>query len=81
MFYCYDERLSLLFGPLAAAILALGVAGLALMAPGYDQVRQTVSEIGEIDSAARIPFAIMLACVAACLLVFAAAVRRRSIDA
>ncbi len=71
----------LLFGPLAAAILALGIVGLALMVPGYDHVRQTVSEIGEIGSSARIPFAIVLSCVAACLLVFAAAVRHRSIEA
>jgi hypothetical membrane protein len=71
----------LLFGPLATAILALGIAGLALMVPGYDHVRQTVSEIGEIGSPARIPFAILLSCVAACLLVFAAATRRRSITA
>jgi hypothetical membrane protein len=70
----------LLFGPLAAAILALGIAGLALMVPGYDHVRQTVSEIGEIGSSAQIPFAIVLSCVAACLLIFAAAVRHRSIE-
>jgi hypothetical protein len=35
-------------------------------------VQQTVSEIGEIGSPARIPFAIMLGCVAGCILVFAA---------
>lgn len=71
----------LLFGPLAAAIFAFGIAGLALMVPGYDHVRQTVSEIGEVGSSARIPFAIMLSCVAASLLVFAAAVRGLSIEA
>ena len=71
----------LLFGPLAGAILALGVAGLGLMIPGYNHVRQTVSEIGEIGSPARVPFAIMLCCVAACILVFAAAVRHRSLQA
>jgi multidrug transporter EmrE-like cation transporter len=38
-------------------------------------VHQTVSEIGEIGSAARMPFAIMLFCVAACIVVFASAVR------
>jgi hypothetical membrane protein len=71
-----DRRL--LFGPLAAGILLTGVLGLALFVPGYSQVRQTVSEIGEMDSPARIPFAIMLCCVAGCLLIFAAAVRAQS---
>jgi hypothetical membrane protein len=71
----------LLFGPAAGTILALGIAALALMIPGYNHVHQTVSEIGEIGSPARVPFAIMLCCVAACILVFAAAVRDRSVDA
>jgi hypothetical membrane protein len=74
-----DNRL--LFGPLAAGILAVGIVGLALLVPGYDQVRQTVSEIGEMDSPARIPFTIMLCGVAACLLVFATGVRAASIRA
>jgi hypothetical membrane protein len=64
----------LLFGPLAAVILASGIAGLALLIPEYSHVRQTVSEIGEIGSPARVPFAVMLCCVAACVLVFASAV-------
>jgi hypothetical membrane protein len=68
-----DTRL--LFGPLAAAILAGGIVGVALMVPGYSQVRQTVSEIGEVDSPGRIPFTIMLCSVAACLLIFAAGIR------
>lgn len=71
----------LLFGPIAGAVLALGIAGLASMVPGYSHVRQTVSEIGEIGSPARFPFAVMLCCVAACILVFAAAVRHWSVDA
>jgi len=71
----------LLFGPLAAIVFALGVAGLGRMIPGYNHVRQTVSEIGEMGSPARIPFAMMLCCVAACVLVFAFAVRARSIEA
>ena len=62
----------LLFGPAAGGILALGIAGLALLVPGYNHVHQTVSEIGEIGSPARVRFAIMLSCVAACILVFAA---------
>ena len=65
----------LLFGPLAAALLALGVFGLALLVPGYSQVRQTVSEIGEVGSPAQTPFTVLLVCVAACLIVFAAGVR------
>jgi hypothetical membrane protein len=71
-----DRRL--LFGPLAAAILILGIGGLAYLVPGYSQVRQTVSEIGEMDSPARIPFTIMLCCVALCLLIFASGVRSES---
>ena len=70
-----------LFGPLAGAILGLGIAGFALLIPGYSHVHQTVSEIGEIGSAARIPFAIMLFCVAVCILVFASAVRDVSLAA
>jgi hypothetical protein len=52
-----------------------GIAGLGLMIPGYSHLRQTVSEIGEISSPARVPFAILLCCVAAFILVFASAVR------
>jgi hypothetical membrane protein len=70
-----------LFGPLAGAILGFGIAGLALLLPGYSHVRQTVSEIGEIGSPARVPFAVMLCCVAACILVFASAVRDLSVMA
>jgi hypothetical membrane protein len=71
----------LLYGPLAAAVFVLGVAGLALMIPGYSHVRQTISEIGENGSPARFPFALMLCCVAACILVFASAVRDISVQA
>jgi len=71
-----DHRL--LFGPLAAAILGTGIVGLARWVPGYSQVRQTVSEIGELDSPMRIPFTIMLCCVALCLLVFAAGIAAES---
>jgi len=70
----------LLFGPLAGAVLFIGIIGLGLMVPGYSQVRQTVSEIGEVGSPARVPFAIMLCCVAACLVVFASAVRELSVN-
>ena len=63
----------LLFGPLAGIILACGITGLALLIPGYSHVRQTVSEIGELGSAARVPFAVMLIAVAICLIIFATA--------
>jgi hypothetical membrane protein len=62
----------LLYGPIAAVLLALGIFVLALLVPGYSQLRQTVSEIGEIGSPARMSFAILLVVVASCLLVFAA---------
>ena len=68
----------LLFGPLAAALLGLGIALLPFWVPGYSQVHQTVSEIGEMDSPARIPFTIMLCGVALCLLIFAAGVGAES---
>ena len=71
----------LLFGPLAGVILAFGIIGLAPLIPGYSHVHQTVSEIGEIGSPARIPFGIMLFCVAACILMFASAVRDVSLAA
>lgn len=71
----------LLFGPLAAALLAFGIVGLALTIPGYSHVRQTVSELGEVGSPARISFTILLLCVAACILIFAAGIRERSIGA
>jgi hypothetical protein len=71
-----DKRL--LFGPLAAGILAAGILGLGFLIQGYDQVRQTVSEIGAMDSPARIPFTLMLCGVACCLLVFAAGVHSES---
>lgn len=65
----------LLFGPLAAALLTIGIVGLASLIPDYSHVRQTVSEIGEVDSPVRIPFTILLCGVATCILVFAFAVR------
>jgi hypothetical membrane protein len=71
-----DNRL--LFGPLAAALLAVGIVVLPFWVPGYGQVRQTVSEIGEMSSPARIPFTIMLCGVAVCLLVFAAGIAAAS---
>ena len=68
-----------LFGPLAAIVFCFGMIGLALVVPGYSHIHQTVSEIGELGSPARIPFAITLCCVAACILIFAWAIRDLSI--
>jgi hypothetical membrane protein len=69
----------LLCGPLAAVIFALGVAALPLMVPGYSSIHQTVSEIGEVGSPARIPFAVMLCSVALCIIIFASAIRDLSV--
>jgi Protein of unknown function (DUF998) len=71
-----DKRL--LFGPLGAGLLLIGIIGLAFLVPGYSQIRQTVSEIGEMDSPARVPFAVMLCLVSVCLIVFASGVRAES---
>ena len=71
----------LLFGPLAGIVLAVGIAGLALLIPGYSHVHQMVSEIAEVGSPARLPFCVMLFCVAACIVVFASAVRDVSVTA
>jgi hypothetical protein len=68
----------LLFGPLGALILCGGIVGLAYAVPGYSSVHQTVSEIGEVGSPARAAFTLMICVVAACLLVFAVAVRKFS---
>jgi hypothetical protein len=57
----------LLFGPLAAAILFIGIVALAMRVPGYSHIRQTVSEIGPMGSPARVPFAVMLCAVSFCL--------------
>jgi hypothetical membrane protein len=68
-------RARLYFGPVAALILLAGVALLPLLIPGYNQIRQTVSEIGEMDSPMRVPFAAILCAVALALLVFASGLR------
>lgn len=67
------HSIGLSFGPLAAAVLLVGVIGLADSVPGYNSVRQTVSEIGEIGSPASVQFAVMACAVAICLLIFARA--------
>jgi hypothetical membrane protein len=74
-----DHRL--LFGVAAAALLAFAMLALPAMVPGYDPVRQTVSEIGEAGSPTRIPFAAALCAIALCLLVFALGLLREAGDA
>ena len=68
-------RSRLSFGLLAAIVLWGGILLLPLMVPGYDGIRQTVSEIGERGSPMRIPFTATLCIFAASLLVFAWALR------
>lgn len=72
-------RTRLLCGVAATVVLWGGLVLLPLMVPGYSSIRQTVSEIGEIGSPARIPFAAMLFVLAACLLLFAWGLRDVSI--
>jgi hypothetical membrane protein len=66
------------FGPVAAILLVTGVVTLALLVPGYDPIRQTVSEIGEAGSPMERAFTLLLSSVAACLLVFATSIRDAS---
>lgn len=68
-------RSRLSFGAVTAIVLWSGLLLLPLRVPGYDWVRQTVSEIGQQGSPAQMPFTLMLCAVAACLLVFAWALR------
>jgi hypothetical membrane protein len=71
--------LRLSFGVVAALVLWGGFVLLPLLVPGYDSIRQTVSEIGEMDSPARVPFAAMLCVVAICVLLFAWGLRDASV--
>ena len=73
MFLPTSVRVRALFGPLAALLILAGIIGLARMVPDYSQVHQTVSEIGEMDSPARWPFALLLSCVGVFVLVFSSA--------
>lgn len=70
-----------LFGPLSAIVLFAGIVVLATLVPGYDQVRQTVSEIGEVGSPMQLPFTVLLCAVAVGLLIFASGVRMASLAA
>ncbi len=61
----------LLFGPIAAIIFFFGVLGLSLLIPGYSHVHQDISTIGRLGTRLRIPFAIVIACYACSLTIFA----------
>lgn len=63
------------FSLFAATLLVVALFGLPFGVPGYEAVRQTASEIGEIGSPMRWPFTFILVAIGLCLLVFASAVR------
>lgn len=73
-------RFRLAFGLIAALVLWAGFVFLPLLVPGYDWIRQTVSEIGQVGSPARVPFTAMLCLVAACVLLFAWGLRDASVQ-
>ena len=58
-------------GIVAGVLLFAGIFTLAGFVPGYSQVQQTVSELGEVGSPTRVEFALLLCVVAACLILFA----------
>ena len=62
------------FGPGASALLLVGLAVLGALTPSYNQIQQTVSEIGEAGAPLQSPFMGLLLAVALCLLLFAIAV-------
>ena len=66
-----DRRL--FFGPLAATLFLLSIVCLAALTPGYDPVRQTVSEIGEVGAPMHFPFTAALCAVAVCTIMFGVA--------
>ena len=65
------HRMLYLSGPLAGVIFFSAVYALAPMVEGYSHIAQTVSEIGEYGSPAKVPYQIATVIVALCLLVFA----------
>jgi hypothetical membrane protein len=73
---CLRTETRLIFGPVAAAIFFVGVACLALLIPGYSHVQQSISAIGKLGTPMRIPFALVIACYACSLLIFASGVFR-----
>jgi hypothetical membrane protein len=73
---CLRTESRLIFGPVAAAIFFVGVACLAALVPGYSHLDQSISAIGKLGTPMRIPFALVIACYACSLLVFAAGIFR-----
>jgi hypothetical membrane protein len=69
-------EMRLLFGPIAAAIFLSGIICLALLVPGYSHLNQSISAIGKLGTPMRIPFALMIACYASSLLIFASGIYR-----
>ena len=53
-------KIRLLFGPLAAILFCSGIVVLGSFVTDYHQVRQTVSEIGEVGSPMQFPFTALL---------------------
>ncbi|HEY5823193.1 MAG TPA: DUF998 domain-containing protein [Cyclobacteriaceae bacterium] len=66
------------FGPITLLLFCLGTLMFSLLVPGYSHIQQTVSEIGEIGSPARIPFTLLLCAIGICLILFASAIREVS---
>jgi hypothetical membrane protein len=66
----------LVCGPLAALVFSAGTVALAFDVPGYNQIRQTLSDIGRVGSPAQVPFSIMLVVVALLMTLFALGVYR-----
>jgi hypothetical membrane protein len=70
----------LLFGPVAAIIFFSGVVCLALFVPGYSHLHQSISAIGKMGTPMRIPFALVIACYAGSLLIFASGIYRVAVE-
>jgi len=73
---CLRTETRLIFGPVAAGILFIGVACLALLVPGYSHLHQSISAIGKLGTPMRFPFALVFICYACSLLIFASGIFR-----
>ena len=70
------DRTCLLFGLICGSALIVMSTALGALLPGYDPVRQTISEIGETGSPFQRVFQITLIAGAVCLLIFAYGIYR-----
>jgi hypothetical protein len=68
-------KIRLLFGPIAAILFCSAIIALGSFVTDYDQVRQTVWEIGEVGPPMQFPFTALLCATAVCLLMFALGLR------